>query len=239
VRRILVASRVAVALSAAALLLSVPLGASGATAPARAVRVSAGGYNTCALLSNGAVRCWGYNQGGELGNGVDSHLHDVPVPVAGLASGVAAIAAGGSHTCALSAAGGVKCWGSNGNGQLANSTQAVRRTPLDMPGLASGVRAIAAGGDTTTNGGQTCALTSAGGVKCWGYYPGNGGPGCCSSSPVNVGDLTSGVVAIGSFGNRSPRSRRAAGSNAGAATLGASSGTVRAPTASLQSTSLG
>lgn len=256
-RRILVASRVALGLSAATLLLSVPLSASGAPAPVRAIGISAGGVNTCAVLSGGAVRCWGYNvQGqlgngrpratnhssnvpvavsrltaralsvggahacaitrsggmrcwglnalGELGNGVESNQHDVPVPVAGLASGVAAIAAGGTHTCALTTAGGVKCWGSNGNGQLASAPQtiAVRRTPLDMPGLASGVRAIAAGGGASTNGGHTCVLTNTGGVKCWGLYPGNGGPGCCSSAPVDVVGLTSGVVAIGAGGRR-------------------------------------
>src|SRR5205823_7342469 len=98
---------------------------------------------------------------GQLGDGTRVNRH-VPVTVAGLASGVAAIAAGGSHTCALTSTGGVKCWGSNSGGQLGDGTTTERRTPADVPGLSSSLVAVAAGAF------HTCALTIAGGVKCWG-----------------------------------------------------------------------
>jgi alpha-tubulin suppressor-like RCC1 family protein len=91
----------------------------------------------------------------------------VPVSVVGLASGVAAIAAGNQHTCAMLSIGGVQCWGANWDGYLGDGTQTQRLAPTDVVGLASGVAAIAAGSY------HTCALLSTGGVQCWGYN-GNG-----------------------------------------------------------------
>ena len=84
---------------------------------------------------------------------------------------MSAVAAGSWHTCALTVAGGVKCWGSDA-GDL----------PVDVSGLMSGVSAVAAGL------GYTCALTEGGGVKCWGSGAGE--------LPVDVSGLESGVGAI-------------------------------------------
>ncbi|MGH7489006.1 MAG: RCC1 domain-containing protein, partial [bacterium] len=117
-----------------------------------------------------------------------------PVDIPDLASGVAAISAG-RHDCALTTAGGVKCWGSNLFGQLGNGTTASSTTPVDVTGLTSGVAVIAAGGL------HTCAVTTAGGVKCWGLnVDGELGDGqVCGhvcSTPVDVTGLASGVATV-------------------------------------------
>jgi alpha-tubulin suppressor-like RCC1 family protein len=137
--------------------------------------ITAGGYHTCALTAAGGVLCWGANYGGQLGDGSAADRL-TPAPVSGLASGVAAITAGGYHTCALTAADGVLCWGSNWSGQLGDGTTTDRLTPAPVSGLGSVVTAIAAGGE------HTCALTAAGAVLCWG-----------SNWSGQLGDGTSGL----------------------------------------------
>jgi alpha-tubulin suppressor-like RCC1 family protein len=175
---------------------------SAATAPASSpatpsakssiVKIAAGTEHTCALTNAGGVKCWGGNSVGELGN--NSTTNSVtPVDVVGLSSGVAAITAGDGHTCALTTAGGAKCWGDNSVGELGNNSISGSLTPVDVMGLASAVTAITAGN------GHTCALTTAGGVKCWGTGSfGQLGNNSTTSSvtPVDVVGLSSGVTAI-------------------------------------------
>jgi alpha-tubulin suppressor-like RCC1 family protein len=168
--------------------------ASGAPSPPRITQIGAGAGHTCALTSAGVVKCWGWNLYGQFGNGAFTHGGPTPVDVKGLGSGVRSIASGFLHVCALTSAGGVKCWGFNNVGQVGNgSSMPKTNTPADVRGLTSGVSAIAAGYS------HTCALTTAGGVKCWGSgLNGELGHGSRTGSnvPVGVVGLTSGVRAI-------------------------------------------
>jgi alpha-tubulin suppressor-like RCC1 family protein len=153
--------------------------------------VAAGYAHSCALTTYGTVMCWGDNARGELGDGTHTQRH-TPVAVSGLAPGVVAIAAGVSYTCAVTYVGGVQCWGSNQFGQLGDGTTTSSSTPVPVSGLDSGVVSVSADGT------MTCALTSAGAVKCWGGETGllgNGGTDL-SDVPVQVSGLTSGIASI-------------------------------------------
>jgi alpha-tubulin suppressor-like RCC1 family protein len=123
--------------------------------------VSVSEDHSCALTSGGAVKCWGDNLYGQLGNNSTSESH-VPVDVVGFASGGVAVDAGTDHTCAVTSVGAVKCWGSNFDGRLGDGTTTESHVPVAVSGLAAGVVAVA-GGDS-----HTCAVATGGVVKCWG-----------------------------------------------------------------------
>jgi len=83
-----------------------------------ATAISAGGFHTCALLVDKAVKCWGANLAGQLGSTTGKgslSFHPLAVTAIPPAS---AVASGGAFTCALLVNGSVACWGGNEYGQL-------------------------------------------------------------------------------------------------------------------------
>jgi alpha-tubulin suppressor-like RCC1 family protein/pimeloyl-ACP methyl ester carboxylesterase len=144
-----------VGLSPASVLSSPATTVSGVTS---AIAVSNGSRHSCALISDGTVKCWGDNNYGQLGNGSTTPSF-TPVSVQGLSGPVSRISSGYEHTCAIigdaTVGGSVRCWGANYNGQLGSN-------------LPTGVTAIASGAW------YTCARLFNGTVRCWGvvaYVP--------------------------------------------------------------------
>ena len=131
------------------------------------ISVEAGGIHTCSVTSSGGVKCWGFNNNGQLGDGTTANRL-TPVDVTGLTSGVVSLSAGGSHTCAVTSSGNVRCWGGNSYLQLGVfyfwvNTSSHWLTPVGItPSDGTKYISVSAGVD------HTCALTSSGGVKCWG-----------------------------------------------------------------------
>jgi alpha-tubulin suppressor-like RCC1 family protein len=155
--------------------------------------VMAGGYHSCALLSDHTVRCWGENSDGQLGNNSTTPSPS-PVVVSGLNDAIA-LSLGTSHTCALRTGGAVSCWGNNSYLQTGSSLAAdfpATKVPVAISSI-SGASAVYAGGF------HSCALIS-GGLKCWGDNSlgqlGNGGTPVKSATPVDVTGLTSGVTSL-------------------------------------------
>ena len=100
--------------------------------------LAAGRTHTCALNSGGAAQCWGRNDQGQFGDTTTTEQH-APVGVAGLGAGVDEITTGAEHSCALTAADGIKCWGDNVYGQVGDGTTIGRTSPVDVSGLTSGI----------------------------------------------------------------------------------------------------
>ena len=153
------------------------------------IAISAGSGQSCALMTSGEVKCWGYNRSGNLGDGTTEERL-TPVNVVSLAGKVVAISAGRYHTCALEASGEVKCWGENQLGQLGDGIPRIRMTPADVMGLSSEVSMISVGTA------DACALTSAGNLTCWGIHFWSGDGTSEFSLPVSLANIDADVRAL-------------------------------------------
>jgi alpha-tubulin suppressor-like RCC1 family protein len=129
------------------------------------VAIAAGSYHTCAVTAAGTTKCWGDNYWGQLGIGTDSGIKSSPVDVTGL-SGAVGIAAGESHTCAVTSVGSVWCWGDTRSGQVGDGICVYNANPQTTPWRVG--FSLPAAVWVTAGANHTCALTASGTVYCWG-----------------------------------------------------------------------
>ena len=174
---------------------ALPVSGGGSVTP----QVTLGSNHTCALLSDGTVRCWGRNDNGQLGDGTTTdRLNPVQVLASGTAEtdpvvlgGVTQIAAGGSNTCALLSDRTVRCWGSGGSGQLGDGFTDSRSNPVQVlaSGNTQGQNVLGGVTQIALRSSRTCALLSDDTVRCWGFNQ-NGQLGDATttnqSNPVQV-----------------------------------------------------
>mmetsp|Transcript_5439 Transcript_5439/g.13423 ORF Transcript_5439/g.13423 Transcript_5439/m.13423 type:complete len:983 (-) Transcript_5439:1142-4090(-) len=132
--------------------------------------LAAAGSNTCGVRPDGDIHCWGDNSKGQLGTGSAGTAQYGPgAKVKDLPSGVPkSFAVGDSHSCMVTQAGELHCWGSNAYGQLGQGLSGT-----DLPFSASALLVSNIGGavaQVAVGTTHTCVLIEGGAVKCWGAH---------------------------------------------------------------------
>ncbi len=126
-----------------------------------AVAVSLGYTHTCAIINGGELKCWGYGDRGQLGDG-SRGFSSTPASVTNLGGPAVAISLGWQYTCAIIDGGAMKCWGDGGYGQLGTWSTNTRLTPTPVYNLGGSAVEMSLGQV------HTCAITTEGDLKCWG-----------------------------------------------------------------------
>ncbi|MDF2879953.1 MAG: hypothetical protein K0R54_510, partial [Clostridiaceae bacterium] len=147
-------------------------------------QIIAGEYHAFAIMVDGTIKGWGYNEYGALGNG---NIINQGIPISISIDSVKQIVAGNAHTIALMNDGTVKSWGANNSGQLGIGNTTTKLTPVEIPGLTN-VKKL------KTASSSVFALMEDGNVKAWGAnVSGQLGIGnnTNQTSPVVVSNLSS------------------------------------------------
>ncbi len=175
-------------------------------------RVSTGGHHTCGVSTSGVLRCWGWNDNGQLGYASGVHeMVEKPVNLSNVDVGgeVKQVSTGSTHTCALLTNGHVRCWGNHLNGRLGYVGQSEdvgdNETPASKGDVDVGGTVI----QITAGQSHTCALLDTGNVRCWGEgLEGKLGYNATydvgyDQTPASMGDVNVGgtvvQIAAGSF----------------------------------------
>ena len=147
-------------------------------------QLSVGYHHTCALgAADSLAYCWGANFAGELGDGTTT---DRPAPVA-VRRGLEyrRMSAGPTGSCAVTTARAAYCWGQNRYGQVGDGTSGFASRRLRPTAVLGGIQFD----NVSTGGGQSCGLTTANRIYCWGNnFAGQLGDGTTTNrtTPVAV-----------------------------------------------------
>jgi alpha-tubulin suppressor-like RCC1 family protein len=157
------------------------------------VAISAAGYSSYALKSDGTVWSWGYNAFGNLGDGTSTQRNS-PVQVSGL-TGIKSIASSYYNGYAISSTGQAYAWGRGDYGAIGNGSSAYQYTPALIPAIVNPRKIVT--GDAM----WAMALMQDNTLRAWGYNVnsvlGTGAPdGSLQYSPQNV----PGVIGVNDIG---------------------------------------
>ena len=138
--------------------------------------IVSGIQSTCALLTNGNVKCWGANDAGRLATGDDRARgqtpSDFPTEDVDLPARAEALYPNGAGYCVLDIDKNLRCWGPNASGQLGSEDRETIGDDLGdfpIPAIDVGSNIIKAEGSSGIVGsGTLCALTDTNRLKCWG-----------------------------------------------------------------------
>ncbi|HEY2405269.1 MAG TPA: hypothetical protein VGI10_04665, partial [Polyangiaceae bacterium] len=188
-------------------------------------------YSTCALLDTNQVKCWGFNNSGQLGLGDTNSRGDNPnemgdsLPTVSLGTGRSVkvstgprtIASGWSHVCVILDNNTVKCWGANGSGQLGlgntsargdNANEMGNSLPTVNLGTGRTAKAI------TTGALHSCAILDTNQVKCWGQNnSGQLGLGDINNRGDNANEMGDSLPVVNLGTGRTAKSIAAAGNH--------------------------
>lgn len=132
------------------------------------IAIAAGAEHCLALTSDGRVYAWGRNNSGQLGTATGDRDLPTAVSTAGALAGesVIAIAAGTSHSLALTASGRLLAWGSDTNQQLGNGSFGSSTTPtaVNLAVAFPGERIVSLAAGSI----HSLALGSGGHIYAWG-----------------------------------------------------------------------
>jgi alpha-tubulin suppressor-like RCC1 family protein len=174
-----------------------------------AAHIDAGSDHTCAARSGGTAGCFGAGSFGQIGNGGTSDVPSItPVVEAATSNpltGVAEVAAGAAHSCALTGGGSVYCWGVNLDGQVGDGVASHGTTcfGVDCATEAEPVSGLSDATMIAAGNAHTCAVRMGGTIVCWGSNNkgqlGNTSAGASSDVPITVTGISDAVEVAAGF----------------------------------------